>query len=393
VPDAETVSPGVGSGERRVFTVHGLKPSNGYYFRVRGVSAYGVGLPSLESTAYQTPGGAPPVAPDNVGGGGGAIGILTITWKPLPREDWGGPWVAYTVYWRLRSQADGKWSEANITDSNSGLYAHTVGKEFYYLRYEVKVRPYNQFGIGPESDISVIFSAEDLPIGVATNVLAYPYNSTAVLVTWDITPNVRENMKGTLLGYQVNYWEKFGVSPIMNSLSWRGETSSGIALGLRPNTWYTVNVQVLNTAGMGPISEVAHIRTYKHAPLMYPTEIYVYSYMAGSVRVVWRGVHTSSKEETLEGYTLRYWPFTEDIRTAKDVTVERYETEKVIYGIQMNTVYELRIFAVSRGGDGVHSQSVFFTRGGSVAIDPSSTDIILAGRHMDTLTGGWKDGY
>ena len=36
-----------------------------------------------------------------------------------------------------------------------------------------------------------------------TNVQAYPFNSTALMVTWDPVPDTREAMKGKLLGYQV----------------------------------------------------------------------------------------------------------------------------------------------------------------------------------------------
>lgn len=36
-----------------------------------------------------------------------------------------------------------------------------------------------------------------------TNVQAYPYNATALMVTWDPVPDTREVMKGKLLGYQV----------------------------------------------------------------------------------------------------------------------------------------------------------------------------------------------
>ena len=42
-----------------------------------------------------------------------------------------------------------------------------------------------------------------VPIGVATDVRAYQYNSTALLVEWTPVPDTRENIKGVLLGYRV----------------------------------------------------------------------------------------------------------------------------------------------------------------------------------------------
>ena len=43
-----------------------------------------------------------------------------------------------------------------------GSYAHTVGRENFYLQYEVKVTAFNDYGPGPSSPEGVfIYSAED----------------------------------------------------------------------------------------------------------------------------------------------------------------------------------------------------------------------------------------
>ena len=45
---------------------------------------------------------------------------------------------------------------------NVGSFAHTVGRENYYLQYEVKVTAFNEYGQGPTSPDGVyIYSAED----------------------------------------------------------------------------------------------------------------------------------------------------------------------------------------------------------------------------------------
>lgn len=67
----------------------------------------------------------------------------------------------------------------------------------------------------------------------------------------------------TLIFVQVNYWERFTEDPIMNSISWRGQMSSGLVIGLLPDTWYTVNLQALNMAGMSQISETDFQLTLK----------------------------------------------------------------------------------------------------------------------------------
>ena len=42
-----------------------------------------------------------------------------------------------------------------------------------------------------------------VPVGVAENVRAFPYNSTAIVVNWKAVPNTREAIKGVLIGYRV----------------------------------------------------------------------------------------------------------------------------------------------------------------------------------------------
>ncbi|XP_060585793.1 contactin-like, partial [Ruditapes philippinarum] len=363
--------------QKHAINVDGLKSGNSYYFRVRAVNAFGVGQASRSSAVYKIPGAPPSKYPDNVGGGGGSVGILTITWTPLPPEDQGGPGIGYVVYWRLANTTT-KFKE-DIVNEDTGTYATTVGSEYFYMLYEVKVSAFNEFGDGPVSPEGVyIYSAEEMPIGVARNVYAFAHNCTALEVTWDVIPNDREHMRGKLLGYQVNYQLRFVDGASLDAISWRGETSSGIVIGLDPYTWYTVDVQLLTTAGMGPRGEVYHAHTHKEAPILYPTEIHVYSHTSQSVRIIWRGVSTTSKEENLEGYKIRYWPTTDDVRSAKDVITERDDSEAIIQGIQKDIVYECRVLGFSRGGDGKHSYSVYFTLGGLVAFDPSSSEVLAS---------------
>lgn len=361
--------------DKHAFRLEELKPGNGYHFRVRGINSLGVGKASSSSIMYRIPGAPPTKYPDNVGGGGGSVGLLTITWTPLSPEDRGAPGIGYIINWRKNGTAT-KFMEARV-EGDQSFYAVTVGQENYYLPYEVQVRAFNSLGQGPVSPEGVVaYSAEDIPIGVATNVYAWPFNSTALWVSWDIVPNDRAHMRGTLLGYQVNFQLRFEADASLDAISWRGETENGVVVGLDPFTYYTVDVQILNTAGMGPRSEVFHAKTYKQAPRYYPTEVFVWSHTSESVRITWRGVQTEAREENLEGYKVRYWQTTDDVRVAQDIVVDRLQTETLIHGIQKDIVYQLRVLGYSRGGDGKHSKVVYFTLGGMVAFDPSSSEIL-----------------
>jgi hypothetical protein len=68
--------------DRREFEVKEiLAPWSVYEFRVAAGNILGLGIPSAASPYFNTQPDKPYIAPRNIGGGGGKIGDLTITWK------------------------------------------------------------------------------------------------------------------------------------------------------------------------------------------------------------------------------------------------------------------------------------------------------------------------
>ncbi|KAH9507426.1 hypothetical protein Btru_058049 [Bulinus truncatus] len=70
-----------------------------------------------------------------------------------------------------------------------------------------------------------------------------------------------------------------------------------------------------------------------------------------------------------------YWDIREDIRAAKNATFGKVYTG-VLHGIERDVVYKARVFAYSYGGDGKKSGDVFFTLGGRVQYNPSTTELL-----------------
>ncbi|XP_070192772.1 contactin-like isoform X2 [Littorina saxatilis] len=315
--------------DKRTILLTKLKPWAGHEFRVKALNRYGIGAPSLPTIVIQIPGTAPIVAPSGVSGGGGKVGDLTITWRPLPMEDYNGPDLKYVVHWRTKpnSQADdSRWQDSEVTpeeacqdipDIEKGLISvckHTVlvGDEYFYLPYEARVRANNVYGAGVLSNIATVMSAEEMPTGTPRNVYSVSFNATALDVYWTPVKNTREEMKGRLTGYRINYWDReeeeeeqarFNIIAIPPG---KDNIEHGLIIGLVPGHWYVCNVQSISSAGYGPKGEDYPQETANYAPALYPTEVHVYSIDGIGVQVNFRGISTNVAEEPLMGYMIQY---------------------------------------------------------------------------------------
>lgn len=389
--------------DKRTLLLRNLKPWAGHQFRVRAINSFGLGAPSVQTAFIQVPGSPPIVAPSGIAGGGGKVGDLAISWQPLPEEDYNGPNLKYIVYWREKQKsatADTRWEQASvlptqacmqIPDTEKGLvslcrYTSLVGKDNYYMPYEVKLQAENGYGKGVLSDIVIVMSAEEMPTGTPRNVFMDSYNSTAMQVFWIPVPNTREQVKGKLLGYRINYWDmddeeeeqaRYNIIPVRPG---EDNVDTGIIIGLVAGHWYISNIQTMTSAGFGPKSEDYPQETANFAPSLYPTEVHVYSIEGLGVRVNFRGISTKPLEEPLQGYRIQYWPSGENIRTANLLDIGR-TNEAIITNVTQSVLYQLRVYGYSQGGQGKRSSpTVYFTVGeGQVAYNPETTEVMAGG--------------
>ena len=92
-----------------------------------------------------------------------------------------------------------KWSHLAEVGPTLVQQLITPCRKYYYTTYEVKVQVFNDMceepGCkGPVSDPVEIYSAEDMPQVAPTKVGARPFNSTAINITWNQIPDVREKV-------------------------------------------------------------------------------------------------------------------------------------------------------------------------------------------------------
>lgn len=371
------VPPSVDMNTKVATVVTGLNPYAQYKFRVAGINALGQGIPSKESSICQT-GAAPPNSyPQNLGGGGGKVGTLNISWDAMPVSSWNADPLrsGYIVSWKRYDMEDDQWDSQVINDTKATKFVKTVGQNNFYTKYNIKIQAYNPMGRGESSPIVDIMSAEDLPKGVPISVKAVYFNCTAITVEWKPVENTIEVMRGVLLGYRINYWvdqEEEETMALFKII--RNQTDHGLIIGLRENTDYMINVQALNTAGNGPKSENYRTKTLRAAPKEAPQDVRIEIVDHQSVLLTWRGVYTTIDEEPLNGYTVRYWKRGENIYVAKNMDAGK-EIRYVLGGLEQYVQYELRVFGYSRGGDGLQSSPTMeFILGPNCEIREDSPD-------------------
>jgi hypothetical protein len=192
---------------RKSADIEGLSPYCSYEFAVAAVNNLGAGPQSLPSPSHNTLHDKPYTAPQNVGGGGGKIGDLIITWDPLPSEEQNAPGIHYKIFYRLHGKnGSSEWAGKVLKREGNADRAviHFEKLDNYYTQYDVKVQAINDIGFGPESNVSVIYSAEDMPQIAPQLVIATGLNSTALNVTWKAIDQRREMIRGKLLGHRVS---------------------------------------------------------------------------------------------------------------------------------------------------------------------------------------------
>ncbi|KAK1129512.1 hypothetical protein K0M31_019233 [Melipona bicolor] len=367
------------NGRKEAYLENVLNPYTTYEFRVCAFNDLGYSLPSSPSPQYSTPSDKPTKVPSNIGGGGGKIGDLTITWDPLPSSEQNGPGIYYKVFWR-RKRHETEFQSLSLKDyGNVGRSVVQIQQQYYYTEYEVKVQAINALGFGPISNAVTIFSAEDMPQVAPQQVVAHSYNSTSLKVSWSPIEQTREKIRGKLIGHRIKYWKESNKEEDAVYYLSRTARPWALVVGLQPDTYYYVKVMIYNTAGEGPESERYLERTYRKAPQKPPSSVNVYGVNPSTVRVVWRYVQPSLEEEPLIGYKIRVWELDQDMSTANDTIIPGgSKLEAYIANLSPGKAYHLRVLAFSKGGDGrMSSPTHTFQMGDAAAFRSSAGNKIL----------------
>ncbi|XP_041327420.1 contactin-1 [Pyrgilauda ruficollis] len=339
--DAKT-DPADIEGNMESATVIDLIPWMEYEFRIIATNTLGTGEPSMPSPRIRTEGAPPNVAPSDVGGGGGSNRELTITWMPLSREYHYGNNFGYIVAFKPFGEKE--WRRVTVTNPEIGRYVHKDESMPPSTQYQVKVKAFNNKGDGPFSLTAVIYSAQDAPTEIPTDVSVKVLSSSEMSVSWH---HVSDK---SVEGYQIRYWAAHDKEAAAQRVQVSNQEYSTKLENLKPNTRYHVDVSAFNSAGYGPPSSTIDVVTRKAPPSQRPRIIS--SVRSGSRYIItWDHVKAMSNESAVEGYKVLYRP--DGQHEGKLFSTGKHTIE---VPVPSDGEYVVEVRAHSEGGDGEVAQ-------------------------------------
>ncbi|XP_072233870.1 neuronal cell adhesion molecule a isoform X5 [Leuresthes tenuis] len=328
-----------------------LSPYVYYSFRVLARNEVGYSGPSEPSSQYRTNPAAPDENPSDVQGVGTEPNNLVISWTPLTGFQSNGPGLEYKVLWKQKD-VDEEWSSKSVANLSRFVVSGTPT----YVPYEFKVQAFNDYGSGPDAEVVVGYSGEDVPLSAPDSVQVMVQNSTLAEVHWE--PVSSPSVQGKLQGYKVYYRRLRGLHETQEQadqqeqvLTFSGNRSEGRLPGLQPYSVYNLFVKVLNNKGEGPSSLNTTFETPEGVPGP-PSFLNVVNFGLDSLTLEWGPPMNNNGR--LAGYTLIYQAVnnTGELGPGKVMTLQANKTTVTLDSLDSSMLYKLYLSARTIKGSG-----------------------------------------
>ncbi|XP_055367701.1 neuronal cell adhesion molecule a isoform X3 [Betta splendens] len=345
-----------------------LSPYVYYSFRVLALNEVGYSLPSQPSSQYRTNPAAPDENPSDVQGAGTEPNNLVISWTALTGFQSNGPGLVYKVQWRQKGVEE-HWSSRTVANASQLVVTGTPT----FVPYEIKVQAFNDYGNGPESEVVVGYSGEDLPETAPESVQVLVHNSTLAEIHWE--PVSDSTVRGRLQGYKVYYRHNRTLQDAEEKdqqeqvLMFSGNRSEGRLPGLQPYSLYSLFIRVLNNKGEGPPSPIKTFETPEGVPGP-PSFLDVIDRGLDSLTLKWGAPMDNNGR--LAGYTLKYQPVnnTIELGPVQVMNLQANETSFTLENLNSSVLYKLYLSAKTIKGSGPTITEEAFTAMDSVHTQP-----------------------
>ncbi|XP_053891072.1 neural cell adhesion molecule L1-like protein isoform X3 [Malaclemys terrapin pileata] len=300
-----------------------LAPYINYQFRVISINGVGRSKASTSSARYETPPTAPDKNPENIRVEASEPNEMVMKWEPLKPMEQNGPGLEYKVSWRQQG-VETDWNEETVKK-----HSLTLRNTPTFVPYDIKVQAVNNFGSGPEPNVTTGYSGEDIPDAAPSSVMVEVMNSTLVKAIWSGIP--RDRVRGHLKGYKVIWWKTRSLldgkqhRPDKHFLTFTEDRNYGMIPGLEPFSEFHLTVLAFNAKGAGPESSPTIFQTPEGVPEQ-PHFLRILNFDKDSVTLSW-GL-PRKPNGFLTGYILQYQIIneTDEIGALNDVNITNPST-------------------------------------------------------------------
>lgn len=219
-----------------------------------------------------------------------------------------------------------------------------------YTSYQLRIVAVNDIGPSNPSEPSVHFiTPSEEPETPPQNLLATSNNSSVIHISWDPPP--AETINGELIGYRILYSE--AATRVWSNIDFERPNSKELDIpGVKPYTEYVIQVAALNSIGYGPFAHTAVV-TAEGRPSK-PKITHISKNTPTTVKVHW--VEPKEINGKLLSYELQWInSVTGRVRTKVVNGVLRNKINENITNLDPYTQYEIRVRAVTGGGQGEFS--------------------------------------
>uniref|UniRef100_A0A8C3XAQ0 Sidekick cell adhesion molecule 1 n=1 Tax=Catagonus wagneri TaxID=51154 RepID=A0A8C3XAQ0_9CETA len=343
------------------YKVKGLSSLTTYTIEVAAVTAVGAG-PATSSTISS---GVPP-------------GQCPRPRPPLPRVPWpfvtlgvdghlgtGVPgWVKRCAFPQVGAIGDEEdWVSLYEEESEPDTQTLEIPNLTPYTQYRFRMRQVNVAGASPFSPSSRVIQTLQAPPDVApTSVAVRTASETSLRLRWVPLPDSQYNGNPEAVGYRIKYWRPgLQASALAQVISDRLEREFTVE-GLEEWTEYELQVQAFNAIGAGPWSEAVRGRTRESVPSAAPENVSAEAVSSTQILLTWASVPEQDQNGLILGYKVLFRAKDLDPEPRSHVVRGNRTQSALLAGLDKFVLYELRVLAFTRIGNGVPSSPPILER-------------------------------
>ncbi|XP_059587984.1 protein sidekick-2 isoform X1 [Alligator mississippiensis] len=343
------------------YRVTGLTALTTYTIEVAAMTSKGQGQVSSSTISSGVPPELPG-APTNLGISN--IGPRSVTLQFRPGYD-GKTSISR---WQVEAQV------GQVGESEEWVLVHQLANEpdsrsmevpglNPYTYYSFRMRQVNIVGTSPPSLPSRRIQTLQAPPDVApANVTLRTASETSLWLRWMPLPDQEYNGSPESVGYRVRYARSDGRGrTALHAIHDRVEREFTIE-DLEEWTEYQVQVQAFNAIGAGPWSRVVAGRTRESVPSSGPANVSALATTSSSMLVRWTEIPEADRNGLILGYKVMYKEKDSDLRARFWLAEGNASRSAQLAGLGKYVLYEIRVLAFTRIGDGVPSHPPILER-------------------------------